>query len=556
MSDETQSSPMDTPSTYTPSNIPPVKVRSTPSAQEPDHSTEPGPEPYISHYDGKSWELRIFQQPIRARMCGFGDKDRRPISPPPCIRLIVRDLATGKEIDSKNLNLGVLILQVDLYDKDGITASNGVYSTTNSPSISSVMPTEFPPAYTGYNQPNPGYRVGGYQNVQRPSYGASYNTTTAYTSPVATTPTGVPPYTNFPSHHQQQHRFSNDSSNYTSQYPRSDGYSRDARSSMSSVSTNGHSMPPQSPYQQGGGPGPFNYARPPTNYNEAPHDYPLNSRSTPSSVSKNLIGSSVVNAHNLKDTENQSGIWFVTQDLSVRTEGWFRLKFSFFDLGAPGRKEMYRKTPPKDSPVNDKNKITTTNGEESAPPPARQQQQGHQLPSLQRAINGSPPDLENPSQSNGNKSALPADEASTQIAELGVNVPCLAHVFSAPFQVWSAKKFPGVIESTALSKKFAGQGVKIPIRKESKDGPGGAGGKRKRKAKKGEESTDEEDEDEEGDDGGKRNTGNGGGDDGDEDADGEEDGAEDEEGVSKVPDAEVGQVCSILSPGISGEKID
>jgi hypothetical protein len=34
--------------------------------------------------------------------------------------------------------------------------------------------------------------------------------------------------------------------------------------------------------------------------------------------------------------------------------------------------------------------------------------------------------------------------------------------------VYSAKKFPGVIESTDLSKAFASQGIKIPIRK---DGP-------------------------------------------------------------------------------------
>ena len=28
------------------------------------------------------------------------------------------------------------------------------------------------------------------------------------------------------------------------------------------------------------------------------------------------------------------GLWFVFQDLSVRTEGWFRLKFSLFDIMA------------------------------------------------------------------------------------------------------------------------------------------------------------------------------------------------------------------------------
>jgi hypothetical protein len=46
--------------------------------------------------------------------------------------------------------------------------------------------------------------------------------------------------------------------------------------------------------------------------------------------------------------------------------------------------------------------------------------------------------------------------------------PVLASIYSQPFQVFSAKKFPGVIESTALSKCFASQGIKIPIRK---DGP-------------------------------------------------------------------------------------
>jgi hypothetical protein len=50
--------------------------------------------------------------------------------------------------------------------------------------------------------------------------------------------------------------------------------------------------------------------------------------------------------------------------------------------------------------------------------------------------------------------------------------PILAQCFSEPFQVYSAKKFPGVCESTALSKCFAHQGIKIPIRKEGQDGKG------------------------------------------------------------------------------------
>ena len=41
--------------------------------------------------------------------------------------------------------------------------------------------------------------------------------------------------------------------------------------------------------------------------------------------------------------------------------------------------------------------------------------------------------------------------------------------------MYSAKKFPGVVESTILSKCFATQGIKIPIRKDGapKKGRGG-----------------------------------------------------------------------------------
>lgn len=107
---------------------------------------------------------------------------------------------------------------------------------------------------------------------------------------------------------------------------------------------------------------------------------------------RNLIGSLAASAFRLEDTEGQSGIWFVLQDLSVRTEGTFRLRFSFVNVGRPGGQ--------------------------------------------------------------------------------GANVnqgraPILSSCYSESFHVYSAKKFPGVCESTPLSKKFANQGIKIPIRKDA-----------------------------------------------------------------------------------------
>ncbi|KAL0637756.1 hypothetical protein Q9L58_003317 [Maublancomyces gigas] len=53
------------------------------------------------------------------------------------------------------------------------------------------------------------------------------------------------------------------------------------------------------------------------------------------------------------------------------------------------------------------------------------------------------------------------------------SAPVLASAFSDVFHVFSAKKFPGVIESTNLSKCFATQGIKIPIRRDKGDGPDG-----------------------------------------------------------------------------------
>lgn len=34
----------------------------------------PCPRPLITVADGRIWELEVRQQPVRARMCGFGDK--------------------------------------------------------------------------------------------------------------------------------------------------------------------------------------------------------------------------------------------------------------------------------------------------------------------------------------------------------------------------------------------------------------------------------------------------------------------------------------------------
>jgi hypothetical protein len=44
---------------------------------------------------------------------------------------------------------------------------------------------------------------------------------------------------------------------------------------------------------------------------------------------RNLIGSLAASASRLQDPSDKIGIWFILQDLSVRTEGWFRYVISW-----------------------------------------------------------------------------------------------------------------------------------------------------------------------------------------------------------------------------------
>lgn len=179
-------------------------------------------------------------------------------------------------------------------------------------------------------------------------------------------------------------------------------------------------------YQPRGGP-------PPT----PPADVPAPTGIGPK-VDRNLIGTLCTSALLLKDLDDKDGIFFVWGDLSVRTEDWFSLKFSFFNVSGVLRSESFAEV--------------TARAKTACSFPSEPPKEG--TAKSEKALNGI-------------RAPLIAETA-----------PCLATVFSQPFKVFSAKKFPGVVESTALNAHFAKQGVKITVRseKEMKDG----GGKRKR----------------------------------------------------------------------------
>ncbi|PQE20766.1 developmental regulator protein [Rutstroemia sp. NJR-2017a BBW] len=373
----------------------------------------PNPIPRSLIDGGRKYELVVVQQPRRARMCGFGDKDRRPITPPPCVRLVITDSMTGKEIDvnssvllcwpncSSEIEHGMYVLNVDLWSADGKQEVNLVRHSQTSPSISSTVPVSYAQVESGqaYAPIVPGQQQ---REPTSPPFGGPQYQGGTYN------PYPGPPQVNAysPQHNSQQPPYGNSQyqSSYAGQPP--NGGNGNYQSSNSYQQQASSPPPPASQGVQSH----TNLAAYNRAFASTPHDLnitrlPVSSTSPTGMYTRNLIGSLSASAFRLTDPDDRIGIWFVLQDLSVRTEGDFRLRFSFVNVGMSAMA-------------------------------AAQQNNGPQ-----------------------NQSSL---------VNTG-KAPVLASCYSEVFKVYSAKRFPGVVESTPLSKCFATQGIKIPIRK---DGPG------------------------------------------------------------------------------------
>jgi hypothetical protein len=236
-------------------------------------------------------------------MCGFGDKDRRPITPPPCVRLVITDIATGKEVDCNEIDHSMFVLNVDLWSEDGKREVNLVRSSSGNPAISSTTPFSYstlnggevptvpfgqpvlPPGRdAAYNSP---MAVGGYvpEYQVQPAYG--HAVTPSYP------PNGSygPPQQFFPQHgayRSEQGVSPVPSQSNPAQFSRNGGapaYGQDPNALARMAMVGGQ---PQGMF------------------------------------TRNLIGSLAASAFRLSDTTDRIGIWFVLQDLSVRTEGPFR----------------------------------------------------------------------------------------------------------------------------------------------------------------------------------------------------------------------------------------
>ncbi|ODV59985.1 velvet factor family protein ASCRUDRAFT_71456 [Ascoidea rubescens DSM 1968] len=217
--------------------------------------------------DPYDYELEIRQHPIRARMCGLGDKDRRQISPPVCVKLNIYYKGTKNHIAIDELTNRNFFLVSQLWSADMKTDLSTVISDT-------------PP-------------------IKTPSINTS--STSMSTSMSTSTSTSTPTSSNL--------NVILESNTNTNTNPKFNFISNKNKNPISEMKYNKktHQLEVDK---------------------DCLNRVPPTEMSIPV---KNLIGNLTSVLTVLKDDRGETGFWFVLSDLSVRVEGVFRLKCSLFN---------------------------------------------------------------------------------------------------------------------------------------------------------------------------------------------------------------------------------
>lgn len=76
--------------------------------------------------DDLRYVLSIRQQPVRARSCGFGDRDRRVIDPPPILQLRIDSPGLPPEEISRQLRQPSYVVHTSIWDEQGEEEVSGM----------------------------------------------------------------------------------------------------------------------------------------------------------------------------------------------------------------------------------------------------------------------------------------------------------------------------------------------------------------------------------------------------------------------------------------------
>lgn len=500
-----------------------------------------GPESWGSWQNRRFYSLEVTQEPIRARMCGFGDKDRRPLAPATVAKLVIKN-EDQSLVNDDDIDCSFFVVTADLWSSDGKSERNLVLhptssdrysaaqapkkrrpnypgeeaSQTNVPSNSRYpmrMPSEdqmnsLPPAPAGYDAGN--YPYAQPQNdtgsnpialQSAPTYNALVdNTDLAYH--VTTTAQASHPYPARPLSSSLSTAIAGPPAPAVSSAP-ADGWHSNGISATQDASTNGYRTWTSSPSY-----GQLDAQGHPT----------VPSSTVSSAFDTSLSGSLPAQFQSIELQEGQSS-W--TQPVSSPTHP------RVFPHSSPAR-------PFQETPVNrgDAGHLNHTSSDQSMYASASIAQQGihdEQASPTSSSSSVTLPGhaytrtLVGPLSANAcrlldehrkagvfflfqdlsirtegrfrlrlrlmNIGAPPAPESGALQVHTNVS-PILAQTYTQAFDVFSAKRFPGVPDTTALSIAFGNQGQKLPLR--NRQGSSSKNGRRRRRA--GSEGSDDDDD--------------------------------------------------------------
>ncbi|KAG0149453.1 hypothetical protein CROQUDRAFT_318408 [Cronartium quercuum f. sp. fusiforme G11] len=355
----------------------------------------------VSH--DRTYSLQILQQPVRARMCGFGDRDRRLLTPPIIVELLVHDVHSGQRVDAEDIDATFFILNTDLWSSNCDQELNIVMhpvffnsETTNTRSTSSKnvpvpglyhAPPPSPAVYSTHDQSlsiNPSSSHMSHREASRPQSPHAYPDQRSHRNSFGPDQMGSGSRTQAPTFAHILHDYP--SRGGLSNFPMESSHSRNVAAQPESQAGPGDGGP-STTFRSNHKPC-FYGGIPNSNFTSGPGPSGSGTTTIGSEMAytRNLIGANSQSACKLKGLDGRTSIFFIFHDLSIRTEGRFCFRFTFFSLasGEGGRTDQ--------------------------------------------------------------------------------SVDVLARTFSDPFQVYSAKKFPGMLGPTELTKHFASQRVRIPTR--------------------------------------------------------------------------------------------
>ncbi|OJA19310.1 hypothetical protein AZE42_00426 [Rhizopogon vesiculosus] len=448
----------------------------------------------------KHYSLEVVQHPLRARMCGFGDKDRRPLAPAAVAKMVVRK-EDNSIVDVEEIDCSFFLVTVDLWSADGKREMNLVlhpssssdrYVTTNVQKSRKPRSTN-PPSSPNNDQHSPASSHSTPNSVhQQPRLPSTM-------TPMVPTPPSAYANQSYPYPHQAQipdnisyddqdsygsPSDSNSAWGYTPSGPpidRAHGFHNQPHPSLSSYNRNGtrNGMPaaaPGEPWQSQQSS--YRTDSDTTNYRHWPAADPSYSVLTNAYAGQEVDPS--IRHSEPTTQQSEASTWpqqQVAGDSSPRYQEPFQGAGNSYDhpqvYGAQTQTPYYQGSYAQSS---------------SSSPPASQ----HPLPrhSYTRTLVG-------PLSSNAcrlldehrkpgifflfqdlsvrtegtfrlrlrlmNVGEPPAPEPGSMRVHTNMS-PVLAQTFTEPFVVFSAKRFPGVPDTTALSIAFGNQGQKLPLR--------------------------------------------------------------------------------------------